>query len=130
MLSKVCRGITDTVALLHGEAVAIGMCVSAEISRLRGYCNDEVVESHYSACEALGLPSHVPATMSMENIIKKLYYDKHFTKKPSMGLVDKIGSMSSYDNGESKSYTYEIEIDELKEAIRLNTSRQLCQACM
>ena len=116
-------------ALLHGEAVAIGMCVSAEISRLRGYCDDDVVESHYRACEALGLPAHVPATMSIENIIKKLYYDKHFTKKPSMGLVDKIGSMSSYDNGESRSYTYEIEIDELKEAIGFNTSRQLCQAC-
>ena len=57
------------------------------------------------------------------------YYDKHFTKKPSMGLVDNIGSMASYHNGDSKSYTYEVEIDELKQAVHLNKSRQLCQAC-
>ncbi len=57
------------------------------------------------------------------------YYDKHFTKKPSMGLVDNIGSMASYHNGDSKSYTYEVEIDEVKQAVHLNTSRQLCQAC-
>lgn len=116
-------------ALLHGEAVAIGMCVSAEISLLRGYCDEDVVKAHYNACEALGLPSVVPATMNLQKIIQKLYYDKHFTKKPSMGLVDKIGSMASFDNGESRSYTFEIEIEELEQGINLNRSRQFCQAC-
>ena len=80
--------------LLHGEAVAIGMCVSAECAFLMGVCDAQAVEDHYQTCHHVGLPSSTPAEMDLTDVIGKLAYDKHtLAGCPTMGLLVNIGDM-------------------------------------
>ena len=114
--------------LLHGEAVAIGMCVSAEISFARGYCSQECLEEHYSYVLGLGLPAYIPATMDVSMILKKIVFDKHYVRVPSMGLVASIGEMAY--NSETSSFAFAVEIDELTRAVEANMARScFCYVC-
>ena len=114
--------------LLHGEAVAIGMCVSAEIAYARGYCSAECLEDHYKTVLDLGLPAYIPATMSIDMILKKIVMDKHFVKIPSMGLVAEIGEMA-YDR-ERASFAFGIETEELVKSMEANMGRSMyCYSC-
>lgn len=80
--------------LLHGEAVAIGMCLSAEVARIIGVCDDATVDAHYALCEKYGLPTRVPAEMRPEDVIDTIRYDKHYLGGlPRMALVPSVGSI-------------------------------------
>jgi 3-dehydroquinate synthase len=61
--------------LLHGEAVAIGMVVEADISREKGFLLDSDVVMITEALRAAGLPVHVPH-LPAEYILEKMYRDK------------------------------------------------------
>ena len=92
--------------LLHGEAVAIGMCVTAEVAKILGVCDQETVEEHYDYIQRAGLPVYVPDGIAIEAIQKKLCYDKHYVKKPTMGLLAEIGHMHCNRDG-----SYAVEVD-------------------
>lgn len=78
--------------LLHGEAVAIGMCVVAEVARLIGVCGDETVDLHYRVCEQYHLPTQVPAYISPQDVCAAIRYDKHHLwGNPHMALVTEVG---------------------------------------
>jgi len=108
--------------LLHGEAVAIGMCVSAEIARLLGLCDDKCVEEHYEIVQACGLPAYVPPTISSAAVRKKMMFDKHFVKKPSMGLPAELGCLALRED--KKSYAWAVEDEVLEAALLANASRR------
>jgi len=108
--------------LLHGEAVAVGMCVSAEIARNLGLCNDRCVEEHYEVVQACGLPAFVPQSISSAAIRNKMMYDKHFVKSPSMGLPAEMGRLALC--GDSNSYAWQIKDDVLEAALVANASRR------
>lgn len=106
--------------LLHGEAVAIGMCVSAEVAYLMGVCAKDVVDDHYRLVQAAGLPSCTPAEMDIDKIISKLSYDKHtLSGKPTMGLLVAVGQMYQ-KNGV---YGQPISPDVLRRAFQINMKR-------
>ena len=114
--------------LLHGEAVAIGMCVSAEIACARGYCDAHCLEEHYRHVLDLGLPAHVPATITAQMILDKVVYDKHYVKVPTMGLVALIGEMA-HDKAVD-SFAFDAATEELLSAIEANMARSLfCAPC-
>jgi 3-dehydroquinate synthase len=64
--------------LSHGEAIAIGMMVSARTARLLGGCDDEMVELHRKLIAKYQLPTMIPATMRMSDILDALRYDKKY----------------------------------------------------
>lgn len=107
-------------ALLHGEAIAIGMCVTAEIAKLLGVCEQDVVDRHYEVFKLMGLPVYVPPDMTLDMILKKLTYDKHYVKKPTMGLAVKVGVMYSKDGV----YGHAISHDTLKKALEVNIAKR------
>lgn len=107
--------------LLHGEAVAIGMCVSAEIARSRGLCDDATVECHYSTMRAVGLPSCVPSTMCVEDILREMTYDKHYVKLPTMGLCSSVGVMAPA--GEN-TFAHTIQLEEIERALAVSVSKR------
>jgi 3-dehydroquinate synthase len=115
------------VPLLHGEAVAIGMCVSAEIALARGLCDEACVAAHYETMAQVGLPAHVPASMAVEDILAEMRYDKHFVGgRPSMGLLRRVGEMAPPGNG---SFAHLIETAEIEAALSANVvARELTQA--
>jgi 3-dehydroquinate synthase len=116
------------VPLLHGEAVAIGMCVSAEIAHNRGYCTRACVEEHYRAVLDLGLPAHIPATMTADMILQKIAFDKHYVNIPSMGLAAAVGEMAcDKDKG---TFAFGVKSEELVRAVEANMSRAMyCYPC-
>ncbi|KAA8495681.1 3-dehydroquinate synthase [Porphyridium purpureum] len=110
-------------ALLHGEAIAIGMCVSAEIAYIMDLCDEAVVDKHYEIFEKAALPVHIPSNMTLDLVLEKLTYDKHYLRcKPTMGLVTDIGNMHL----DEENMCYGIKIDEeiLLSAMEANVERR------
>ena len=77
----------------------------------------------------MGLPAYVPATMTSDMILRKIVFDKHFVKLPSMGLTSSIGEMA-YDSDKG-SFAFAIETDELVAALEANVARAdyVCAPC-
>lgn len=107
--------------LLHGEAVAIGMCVTAEVALCLGICDKDTVDEHYKYISQAGLPIFVPEGLSLEAIQEKLCYDKHYVKKPTMGLLAEIGHMFCKDDG---SYSVEVDNHIIRSALEANFARR------
>ena len=107
--------------LLHGEALAIGMCITAEIARLLDICGDDIVEAHYSICKKYNLPTKLPDYITEDDVCNVIKYDKHYLKgSPHMALAQKVGEVWNYNNTYSAPINYEI----LKQAININKKKK------
>ncbi len=108
--------------LLHGEAVAIGMCLTAQIANILGVCDESVVETHYNICEKYNLPTSVPEYMTGKDICKTIRYDKHYLKgNPQMGLITDIGNVWQ----EQGTYGIPIDYNLIERAVEINKKRAL-----
>jgi 3-dehydroquinate synthase len=67
---------TGYTRLLHGEAVAIGMCLEAEMARLLGMIGSGEVSELRTLVESYGLPCSVPEDLSAEKLIGHMKIDK------------------------------------------------------
>lgn len=67
---------TGYTRLLHGEAVAIGMCLEAEMSRILGLIGSGEVSELRALVESFGLPCAVPGDLSAERLIGHMRVDK------------------------------------------------------
>lgn len=104
--------------IFHGEAIAIGMCVSAEIGKLLGVTDEETVDAHYRILSAVGLPTIVPYEQSLGDIWAKVRYDKHFlSDRAYTGLLRTIGVPGQ---GAADQHGYWISRDVLFKAIEAN----------
>ncbi|MBU9355016.1 2-deoxy-scyllo-inosose synthase [Burkholderia multivorans] len=102
----------------HGEAISIGMCVSAEVALLLGLSDEETVALHYDVFRRVGLPTTVPEAFSLSDLWEKIRYDKHFLSgRAYMGLVRTAGVMAPTNNGNFGHY---IEQSVIFEAIERN----------
>lgn len=63
-------------ALLHGEAVAIGLVAQAQLACRMGYMTPSEVERVRALLEKAHLPVSIPAGIDREALVKKLYTDK------------------------------------------------------
>jgi 3-dehydroquinate synthase len=63
-------------SLLHGEAVAIGMAVEADLGTTLGVTEADTVDVLRSALELFGLPVSVPGDAKVEAILAAMRYDK------------------------------------------------------
>jgi 3-dehydroquinate synthase len=109
-------------ALLHGEGVSIGSCVSADIAYLMGVCSEETVDELYRVHEAAGLPVYVPEGLSIVKVTQQMLYDKHFHgKRVTMGLLKAVGEMQVLPGG---IYSHNIDPSILTEALGRNYSRR------
>jgi len=78
----------------HGEAVSIGMRVSAEVSRILGVASQKTVDNHIRLLSKYKLPVHVPSYISPEDIVNTLRYNKKFHGDSArLVLVKEIGSL-------------------------------------
>lgn len=105
--------------IYHGEAISIGMCVSAEIGRLLGVTDEETVDIHYRSLAMLGLPTMVPYEFSLGDIWEKVRYDKHFFRdRAYMGLLRTVGVPSN--SGQDGLHGHWVSREVLFEAIEIN----------
>jgi len=63
--------------LSHGEAIAIGMCATANIALLLGICGPAVVRQHHQIMEKYGLPTSIPEEIDLAAVLNYLRHDKY-----------------------------------------------------
>jgi 3-dehydroquinate synthase len=83
--------------LYHGESVAIGMCVCADIALEEGISDRATRDAHYALCAHFGLPTQVPSDTPVESIMAAMRHDKHCFGTPHMILLERIGRPASRD---------------------------------
>lgn len=66
--------------LLHGEAVAVGMLMAADMSRRLGWLRIEEVAALAELLDALHLPTAVPKVMTVESFLDAMALDKKVSK--------------------------------------------------
>ena len=85
--------------LNHGQSVAIGMMVAARVARLLGACGDEIVELHRQVIEKFELPTTIPKTIDVDDILAAMRYNKRYlTEGTRMALVQGPGLLWSVDD--------------------------------
>ncbi len=67
---------TGYTRYLHGEAVAVGMCLEAEISNKLRFMDYAEVNRIKSLVELYGLPSKIPQDIDKNNILSSMELDK------------------------------------------------------
>jgi|HubBroStandDraft_3_1064219.scaffolds.fasta_scaffold01142_8 3-dehydroquinate synthase len=88
-------------ALLHGEAVAIGMCLAARLSCELGLADEALLDQHELLLgELLGLPTETPAGGDPESILRTMLFDN---KRNRHGLrfllLEDFGRFARQDGG-------------------------------
>jgi 3-dehydroquinate synthase len=79
-------------AYLHGEAVAIGMCQAADLSRRKGWLNDEDVERIIRLILTARLPVKPPESLSPGQFLELMAVDKkNLDGNIRLILLEKIG---------------------------------------
>lgn len=80
---------------LHGEAVAIGTCFAADLSRRLGWLNDSDVERVVALFKAADLPVTPPADMTTEQYVDLMAVDKkNVDGKIRVILLETLGKAS------------------------------------
>ncbi len=67
---------TDYRQFLHGEAVAVGMVKAAMLSMQLGFCDQQSFERILKIITEAGLPSEIPAGVSLQSVIQAIQLDK------------------------------------------------------
>ncbi len=109
------EALTDYGTFLHGEAVAIGMEVAAQIAVAKGLLTDEHALRQHRLLRALELPVHCPA-MDIESVLEMMHRDKKVRAgRMRWVLPTRIGYAEVFDD---------IPLDIVQNAIATVCSRQ------
>ncbi len=85
-------------ALTHGEAVAIGMVVAANVARVLGGCDDTLVATHRDLVTRWGLPATIPADIETADLVAAMRYDKKtHVEGVRMPLLREVGALWRVD---------------------------------
>jgi len=91
------ESLTEYSQFVHGEAVAIGMVLAAQLSHSIGKCSEQVPKRLRDLLKKLGLPVDMPVLSSLD-VIESLYHDKKtMDNKIKFVLVNEIGSIEIID---------------------------------
>lgn len=87
---------------LHGEAVAIGLCLSAQLSARLGWLTSEAVERIQRLIASANLPTRIPRQLTVEQLLTAMQVDKKVhAGKIRLVLLQAIGHailMDDYDS--------------------------------
>ncbi|MEB3228070.1 MAG: 3-dehydroquinate synthase [Synechocystis sp.] len=77
------ESLTGYAPINHGEAVAIGMVAAVKIAIAMGLCSPEIGDRQRALLTKTQLPTDIPATLDLGEIITRLQHDK----KVKAGIV-------------------------------------------
>lgn len=101
--------------LLHGQAVAIGLCAQARLGEKLGFISGENVRRIYSLCERAKLPTKIPGYIDREKLLDKLYTDKKVRDGKLRFVFQKqIGDMMCFGENE---YGRQVSREEIAEIL-------------
>jgi 3-dehydroquinate synthase len=101
--------------LAHGEAVAIGLVFQMRLGKRFGYVSEAELDRVERLLARIGLPTKIPASLSVAQIVDKMYTDKK-TRKGAIRLVFQkgIGEMMQFEGG---AWSRSVTEDELGAAL-------------
>lgn len=85
------ESLLDFKSMLHGEAVAIGMVIATNLACELNALSYTVLDRLVALLEVIGLPTHVPNTLSIEAIIDKISLDKKYNQTMNWVLLSQLG---------------------------------------
>jgi len=89
--------------VLHGEGVAIGMVLAAQMSARLGWIKEADVSRAMALIEKIGLPTRLPEQMTTERMLALMQVDKKVRQgKIRLVLLEKLGKAVITDNYEPK----------------------------
>lgn len=101
--------------LLHGEAVAIGLCAQARLGQKLGFITHENVMRVEQLLWRAGLPTLIPEYIDCKALVKKLYTDKKVRDgKLRFVFQHEIGAMKKFGEND---YGMEISENEIAEVL-------------
>ena len=104
--------------LLHGEAIAIGICAESYLAFKNGICSEECFLEQKNIVQALGLSAKIPEGISTNDIVELMKIDKKAREgMPEFSLVSEIRKYFEKDGVIAKRFSLEtlaIAIDEYK----------------
>jgi 3-dehydroquinate synthase len=87
-------------ALLHGEAVAIGMVLEARLAERIGIAERGTADSIERVVTRAGLPTHVPASLASDDILRATRLDKKARAGAvEYALPERVGVMANANRG-------------------------------
>ena len=99
----------DYRALLHGEAISLGMVAACDISVRKAGLREEERARIVELLGRLGLPTRLPSKISREKIMQAVAFDKKFERDEVKFVVTpKIGSAR---------LTSDVTMDDIREAV-------------
>jgi 3-dehydroquinate synthase len=86
--------------LLHGEAIAIGMTISADIASALGIAFDELIEAHKSVFSSYKLPTCIPRGVDISAMSNAISYDKNNSRnRARLALLRAVGKVYKSEEG-------------------------------
>ena len=105
-------------ALLHGEAVAIGMAVEASLAEATGLARAGTRSRVMALLERYDLPATVPATLACDDLIEAMRADKKARAGVMrFALPASIGEMAHSADG---AWTVEVSAEDIRTALDAN----------
>ncbi len=88
---------TGYTAFLHGEAIAIGMCLEAELSAQLGFLQRSRVAEIAKMIESYGLPTTLPRGVDLERLLAHMALDKKAVEgELKVVLPQEVGKATIY----------------------------------
>jgi 3-dehydroquinate synthase len=102
-------------SLLHGEAIAIGMCIEGRIAELAGLAESGLSAKIAQSLRAAALPTELPAGMSAEAVLQAAASDKKAREgKLELALPASLGRMAGEESGWALRVPRKLLLDALK----------------
>lgn len=87
-------------SLLHGEAIAIGICAEAFLAYKRGIMSIEDFNEQRQIFKKMGLNINIPNKIITKDIVNLMSMDKKARNtRPEFSLIKKIGQYAVFKNG-------------------------------
>ena len=103
--------VTGYTRFLHGEAVAIGMCLEARLSQMINLIDKDQVSKIKAIIDSYGLPSEMPPDLDVNYIFSSMQLDKKAVAgELKFILPEKIGRVRIYKGVTEKSLRKLFEI--------------------
>ena len=102
-------------SLLHGEAVAIGICVEAFLATKQGILSEQGFMEQKKLFQIMGLSTSIPKNIKTEEILSQMMVDKKARNSaPEFSLIKAIGQYAIFDKDKT---VKAFDLKDIKETI-------------
>jgi 3-dehydroquinate synthase len=104
----------------HGQAIAVGMCLSAEISLILDIATVKEVDMHYEIFNKYDLATSISPNVNIDDFLLCLKNDKTYMQGSAfMGLIENLGRLWNNNN----EYNIPVDLGIVRRALEINQEK-------